>query len=346
MRSRGTRSQKTCSWLAGTDPAVCSATRGVGMERPGRKWRTSGLRRGPSTRSRLTRRGLALSCLVVGAGAARSPTHGSGTARLGHRSQTPGRAPVVATRLRTTLDGRGSCFSAGRTRADCSATPGNGMARGGRRSQTPVRPLAPVMPCVSRAGRPVRCCSGAQTDPTRGPGTGPSGRGSTMSAPSPVRPRRSCPRGRSPSSSAGSIPARASSFLGRGSWRGPIGRSVKTSALPDRQGHAMSYDETRQQVVLFGGSAAPSATATAADLFSDTWELPSPAAPPGTPTTRPILVGFTVIPGIVQQGTPFRLEVFLDQPAPVTTSVMVTAASGNFAEEVAWQQAPHRVRAV
>ena len=102
----------------------------------------------------------------------------------------------------------------------------------------------------------------------------------------------------------------------------------------NRQGHAMTYDETRQQVVLFGGSAAPSATATAADLFSDTWELPSPAGS-GTQTTRPpILAGFEVNPNLVQQGTPFRLDVLLDQPAPVTTSVMVTGASGSLVEEV------------
>ncbi|MET0695805.1 MAG: kelch repeat-containing protein [Acidimicrobiia bacterium] len=45
-----------------------------------------------------------------------------------------------------------------------------------------------------------------------------------------------------------------------------------------RQGYAMAYDETRKQVVLFGGSAAPSVIANAADLFSDTWELRPPGA--------------------------------------------------------------------
>jgi hypothetical protein len=102
----------------------------------------------------------------------------------------------------------------------------------------------------------------------------------------------------------------------------------------DRQGHAMTYDETRQQVVLFGGSAAPSATATADELFSDTWELPS-SARPGTPTTPPILAGFEVNPNVVPQGGPFRLEVLLDQPAQVSTSVMVSVAGGMFVEEVA-----------
>lgn len=53
-----------------------------------------------------------------------------------------------------------------------------------------------------------------------------------------------------------------------------------------RQGHAMTYDETRQQVVLFGGSAAPSAIASADDLFSDTWELPPPAAPASSAQIR------------------------------------------------------------
>jgi hypothetical protein len=94
-----------------------------------------------------------------------------------------------------------------------------------------------------------------------------------------------------------------------------------------------SHDETRQQVVLFGGSAAPSATATADDLFADTWERPPPARP-GTPTTPPILVGFEVDPSIVYAGTSFVLEVLIDQPAPATTSVMVTGAGGSFVEDV------------
>ena len=102
----------------------------------------------------------------------------------------------------------------------------------------------------------------------------------------------------------------------------------------DRQGHAMTYDETRQQVVLFGGSAAPSATATTGDLFSDTWELPSPAAP--GMTTTPRLVAFGVSPDVVPQGVPFVLQVFLDQPAQVSTSVMVgvTTGAGMFSEDV------------
>jgi Galactose oxidase, central domain len=94
----------------------------------------------------------------------------------------------------------------------------------------------------------------------------------------------------------------------------------------ERQGHAMTYDETRQQVVLFGGSAAPSATATADDLFSDTWELPPPAGL--VMPTAPILVGFQVNPNVVPQLLPFTLEVLLNQPAQTPTSVMVTESSG------------------
>jgi hypothetical protein len=88
----------------------------------------------------------------------------------------------------------------------------------------------------------------------------------------------------------------------------------------------MTYDETRQQVVLFGGSAAPSATATADDLFSDTWELPLPAGL--VMPTAPILDGFAVNPNVVPQLLPFTLEVLLNQPAQTPTSVMVTESSG------------------
>jgi hypothetical protein len=49
-----------------------------------------------------------------------------------------------------------------------------------------------------------------------------------------------------------------------------------------RFGHAMAYDRARGRVVLFGGNGALPATATAANLFADTWELP-PGFGPGEP---------------------------------------------------------------
>ena len=86
-----------------------------------------------------------------------------------------------------------------------------------------------------------------------------------------------------------------------------------------RYGHAMAYDKARGRVVFFGGSGAPPDTATAANLFSDTWELPVAAHGPGPPA----LVSFTITPEIVRQAETFTLRVGLDQPAPVDVAVSI-----------------------
>jgi hypothetical protein len=87
-----------------------------------------------------------------------------------------------------------------------------------------------------------------------------------------------------------------------------------------RYGHAMAYDQERGRVVLFGGSSAPSATATADDLWSDTWETPGVEGGPGEgPVAR--LVSFKVAPDVAGPGETVTFLAGLDRPARAQTLV-------------------------
>lgn len=93
-----------------------------------------------------------------------------------------------------------------------------------------------------------------------------------------------------------------------------------------RHGHGLAYDAARGRVVLFGGCGAPTATATAADLFGDTWELPAGSGGGTGPGTEPAvtLVHFALVPDTVGVTEGFSVEVGLDQPAPAPTDVSLT----------------------
>jgi hypothetical protein len=87
-----------------------------------------------------------------------------------------------------------------------------------------------------------------------------------------------------------------------------------------RYGHAMAYDQERGRVVLFGGSGAPSATAAADDLRSDTWEIPGAEGGPGEgPVAR--LVSFKVAPDVAGPGETVTFAAGLDRPAGAQTTV-------------------------
>lgn len=95
---------------------------------------------------------------------------------------------------------------------------------------------------------------------------------------------------------------------------------------------ALAYDTARGRVVLFGGGAAPPATATSADLFADTWELPAgqEAGPGPAPGPEGItLVSFTISPESVGLGEIVTFAVGLDQPAPAPADVAITMDGTN-----------------
>ena len=334
MRSRGTKSQRMCCWLAGTEPGDLHETRGAGMERRGRKWRTLGLRRAQSTRSPLTPRGLALSCSVVGAGAARSPTRGSGMARLGHRSRTPDRAPVVAMLFRTILHGRGSCSSAGRTRADCSATPGNGMAMAGHRSQTPVRLLAPVMPCVSRVGRrPRTVLFGGSDGSDTWTWNGTEWTGINDVGPEPRQANGARVRGDH------HHPLwRDRSQLGRpASWDVAAGGDRLDGASRHRPCRPpRSRDHVRRDPSTGCALRGERGAVSHRDRRPTSSRTPGSYLPlprPRDVDNRPILRAFQVNPTSSPRDA-VQARGFLGQPAPVTTSVMVSEVNGVFVDMI------------
>jgi hypothetical protein len=99
-----------------------------------------------------------------------------------------------------------------------------------------------------------------------------------------------------------------------------------------RHGHALAYDGSRGRVVLFGGNAAPSATATASDLFADTWEL-SPGTVEPTPGTVPTLISFSIVPDTIPVGESFTIDLGLNQPASAATTVTINV-DGTYAGDL------------
>ena len=143
-----------------------------------------------------------------------------------------------------------------------------------------------------RGTRDGRCCSVAQTAPTRGCGTGPS-RAALKRRPRARQARRSCLPG-PPSSLAGSTPRRVASSGGTWELEGADWTSVRDMA---QGGPARSCHDVRQEpqagCAVRGECSTVSAAATASDLFSDTWELAGTSPPT---STTPSLVGFTITP--------------------------------------------------
>ncbi len=106
-----------------------------------------------------------------------------------------------------------------------------------------------------------------------------------------------------------------------------------------RHRHAMAYDTQRGRVVMFGGNSAPPATATAADLLADTWELPAGGQGQGGLDGQgggqgmATLVSFSLVPDTAGDGQTVTIEIVLDQ-APTVDTVVSLAVDGSPAGDV------------
>jgi hypothetical protein len=74
------------------------------------------------------------------------------------------------------------------------------------------------------------------------------------------------------------------------------------------------------------------ATATSANLFADTWELPvgaqDPGPDPGPDGELPTLVSFTIEPEVIQAGGSFTIALGIDQPAEAPVQVSIEIEGG------------------